>query len=229
MNRPPQYLDRRERHLAYSYLALSDWFESKDQLTEWFYKLPSDHRRDTFLKVAPRYLALVKHGDWHVDIPDSNPIVDYFTETYKFVAIIALIESLSDERHLDFYQFLTAKDSKGDFPLERGALDGKYRAYKELYGANRRCIAFFKLLPKSRQDELAELLQLAEPSVSIETFVSFLYQVRSDFVHGAEFAHEISQQWAVTKFRGKTAISKITITDAMKLFEEGLLLWCNQE
>ena len=221
-----RYLPRKEKLFGYCYLAVSDWFESARALQSWYDGLPSDERREKFLKIAPHYLALVKKGDWHVDIPDANVIIDYLTDTLKFVAIIALIEALSDETHIDFYAYLMRRTTKDEFPLTRDQITEKYESYNEEYSANRRCISFFRRLPAQRQQELAGLLQLTDPDVSIETFVKFLYQVRSDFVHNAAYAHEISKFQTLSRFKGKPVISGVSIADAMKFFEEGLIAWC---
>ena len=221
-----RYLPKKDLLFGYCYLALKNQFESPTALQDWYDALPSDDRRDKFLKVAPYYLALVKNGDWHVDIPDANVVIDYLTETYKFIAIIALIESLSDEKHIDFYTHLMRREIKSIYPLARKEVEALFESYNNEHGANRRCISFFRRLSPARQKELENMLELVDTDDPIDTLVRFLYQVRSNFVHNAEFAHELSRFQTLSSYKGKPVISKITVADVMTLFEEGLLAWC---
>lgn len=71
-----------------------------------FYAALTDEQKDEFLRVASSYLFLVKQGDWHVTVEGSNPVIDYFTNSFKLVSLFSLIESLSSEKHQDFYEWL---------------------------------------------------------------------------------------------------------------------------
>ena len=153
-----KYLNRKEAIFKYCFEGLRDQFASQQELDEWFQRIESDEKKDLFLRVASYYAALVKCGDWHVTLPGSDPVIGYLTNSYKYMAIFSLIESLSDLNYVDFYQYLERKDTGAQFPLDKKDLDGLYRRYKKEYGAIRRCIAFFEGLSPRRKNTLVSKL-----------------------------------------------------------------------
>ncbi len=121
---------------------------------ETFYSGLKDEEKDLFLGVASKYVFLVKHGDWHVDLEDCNPVIDYFTNSFKLVSLFSLIESLSSEKHEEFYDWLR-KQEDDTFPIpDKPKLKSLYEKYKKTYGSIRRCVKFFEWLPLTRQAEL---------------------------------------------------------------------------
>src|SRR5712692_7596070 len=98
--------------LKYAYLALGEHFSSHDDFINYFNSIKTDAMKNLFLRTASFYLFLVKRGDWVVDVPGSNKVIDYLTNTYKCVAIFSLIESLSKGKFIDFYTFLMRKKSQ---------------------------------------------------------------------------------------------------------------------
>jgi len=81
-------------------------------------------------------LFLVKNGDWSVDIPGSSKSVDYLTDTYKYIAIFSLIESLQDNEYIDFYSYLIRRKTKVEFPINnKKELDQLYSNYKQEFGS----------------------------------------------------------------------------------------------
>lgn len=223
-----KYLKRRDTLFPYCYQALQGRFESIEELDGWYRSLASDEKRNSFLKVASYYLALVKKGDWHVSIPESDPVIEYFTNTFKYISIISLIESLSDAKHRDFYSYLVMRKTGTRFPLEKAALTASYRRYSKEYGSIRRCIGFFKNLSKSRQQALVSKLEAKEVRPTIENFVKYLYQLRSEFVHRAELVHEMSRIPTLSAFGDRMVVCYLSIEDAMEFFEEGLIAWCEK-
>lgn len=223
-----KYLSRKETLFKYCYLAVQSHFESIDALDDWFSHLPSDEKRDAFLKIAPYYLALVKNGDWNVDIPDSNRVIPYFTNTFKYIALMSLIESLSDTKFIDFYSYLIRRRTKAQFPLEKSELTEMYKTYNNEFGSIRRCIGFFKGLPKVRQDALVGKLDAHGVKPTIDNFVKYLYQIRSEFVHNADLVHEFSETPTFSRFGNRIVVCYLSIQDAMEFFEEGLIAWCEK-
>jgi hypothetical protein len=110
-----RFLDAKDIFLERAYLALKNHFPSRDAFDAYFNGIKDDERKNLFLKTASFYLFLVKCCDWVVNVPNSDKVIDYFTNTYKYVAIFSLIESLSREQFVDFYQFLTRQKSRVDF------------------------------------------------------------------------------------------------------------------
>src|SRR3989339_519144 len=104
-----RYLDAKDKFLEYSFQALQDQFSTKDELISFFNTIGNDDQKNLFLKTASFYLFLVKNGDWWVDISGSDRRVNYFTDTYKYIAIFSLIESLQGKEFMDFYSFLVRR------------------------------------------------------------------------------------------------------------------------
>jgi hypothetical protein len=210
--------------LEYAYLALKDHFSSRDAFVYYFETIKTDERKSLFLKTASFYLFLVKRGDWVVDVPDSKKVIEYLTNTYKYVAIFALIESLSKKRFIDFYVFLTRRKSRIEFPIaDKNALNEHHRRYKKEFGSISRCISFFRALSLERQRDLVARLEVDGASPTIENLAKYLYDMRSKFVHEAKLVLHMSEETSVGLTGNKTVVCKLSIKDAMIFFEEGLI------
>jgi hypothetical protein len=182
------------------------------------------NKKNLFLKAASFYLFLVKCGDWVVNAPNSDKVIDYFTNTYKYVAIFSLIESLSEEQFIDFYQFLTRLKSRVEFPIvDRATLDQHYEKYKQEFGSIRRCISFFKALSPERQRELLSRFEVKGSEPTIENLAKYLYEMRSKFVHEARLVLHMADGMSIGMQGGKIIICSLSIKDAMQFFEEGLI------
>ena len=101
-----RYFRQSDKFLEYTYLALKEHFSSHEDFVNYFNCIKTDQMKDAFLKTTSFYLFLVKQGDWGVRIPDSKEVVDYLTNSYKYIAIFSFIESISMEKFMDFYSFL---------------------------------------------------------------------------------------------------------------------------
>ena len=219
-----RYLDARDKFLGYAYLALKDRFSSREKFEEYFESIESDDQKSLVLRTASFYLFMVKNGDWVVDVSDPNKKVEYLTNTFKYVAIFSLIESLLEEQFIDFYQFIIRKKSGIQLPIsDRAELDDVYMKYKEKFGSIKRCMSFFKALPPERQRNLISRLKVKGTDASIENLAKHLYELRSKFVHEAEFVHHMSQGTTVSRKGNSLVICTLSIKDAMLFFEEGLI------
>lgn len=224
------YLQRKDILIPYAFLALRNFFSVEAEFNKWFESIDSDIKKNKLLKIAPYHLALVKNGDWKVDIPNSNEIIEYFTNTYKFIAIFSFIESLSEENHIDFYQFLMRKKTKAVFPISENDLDDLYKKYKIQFGSIKRCIKFFENLPAKRQSELVKKLKVDGDAIaSIENFAKYLYSLRSKFVHEAKLVHQLSNNTFLSCEKNKGIRCSLSIEDTIQFFEEGLIVWCNEK
>jgi len=167
---------------------------------------------------------MVKAGDWVVDVPGSDAKVEYLTNTYKYIAIFSLIESLLAEDHIDFYQYLLGKKSKVEFPIEnKEALTALYQSYKSEFGAVSQCVSFFRSLSTQRQQDLIAKLEVRGAEASLENLAKFMYELRSKFVHEGELVHHMSDGTSISFNGQKVFTCKLTIKDALIFFEEGLL------
>lgn len=218
-----RYLRNEAAFKVNAYAVLKSHFQDKRGFNRYYATIPEAKLND-FLRVCTSYRYLAKHGDWKIKVRGFNPVIDYLTNSYKLVAVFSLIESLSDLDYLDFYQWLTARGRKKAFPIEsRKSLDALYRDYKTSYGAIRRCVQFFSRLSLEEQKSLCGSVTVnKKPTAEIKKLAEFLYNIRSGFVHKAEFAHEISGPiFVVTK--GGLVKSELTVGAVFRAFELGLI------
>jgi hypothetical protein len=219
-----RFLDAKDTFLERAYLALKNQFPSRGAFDAYFNSIKNDEQKNLFLKTVSVYLFLVKCGDWVVNAPNSDKVIDYFTNTYKYVAIFSLIESLSEEQFIDFYQFLTRLKSRVEFPIvDRATLDQHYEKYKQEFGSIRRCISFFKALSPERQRELLSRFEVKGSEPTIENLAKYLYEMRSKFVHEARLVLHMADGMSIGMQGGKIIICSLSIKDAMQFFEEGLI------
>jgi hypothetical protein len=180
--------------------------------------------KNLLLRTAAFYLFLVKRGDWIVDVLSSDKVIDYLTNTYKYIAIFSLIESLSQEKFIDLYTFLIRKRSGVDFPLiNKNKLNEYYSRYKDEFGSIRRCISFFKALSAEKQRELIARIEVEGADPTIENLAKSLYEMRSRFVHEAQLVLHMSEEMSLGYQDKKLIVCNLSIKDAMRFFEEGLL------
>ncbi len=140
------------------------------------------------------------------------------------MAIFSLIESLSQEQFVDFYQFLTRLKSPVEFPIaDRATLDEYYEKYKQEFGSIRRCISLFKALSPQRQRELLSRFAVKGSDPTIENLAKYLYEMRSKFVHEAALVLHMSDGMSIGMEGGKIIVCSLSIKDAMQFFEEGLI------
>ncbi len=219
-----RYLDARNKFIEYAFLALGDHFTSRGEFLKYFEAIKSSDRESLFLRTASYYLFLVKRGDWVVDIPGSDKVIDYLTNTYKYVAIFSLIESLSEETFIDFYEFLVRRKPGVQFPISgKSMLEDLYGKYKEDFGAIKRCISFFRKLSPERQRALLARLEVRGTEATIENLAKYLYELRSKFVHEAELVLHMSEGMTLSQTGDKLVVCRLSIRDAMIFFEEGLI------
>ena len=164
-----RYLASKKKFLKYSYVALQNLFTSKKEFNCFFNTIKGDEQKNSFLKTASFYLFLVKQGDWLVDIPGSNTRIDYLTDTYKYIAIFSLIESLNDQKFIDFFTYLVRRKSNVEFPIrDKAELEKYFRKYKNEFGSIQQSIRFFKSLNKKRQETLIHKLEVKDIEPTIE-------------------------------------------------------------
>lgn len=225
-----RYLAAKEKFLEYAFLALGEHFQSRDNFVQYFDSIKDDAHKSLFLRTASFYLFLVKRGDWFVDIPGSDQKVEYLTNTYKYIAIFSLIESLLDEDYIDFYQYLVSKKFGVEFPIsDKNALTKLYQTYKSEFGAVGQCVSFFRALSPKRKAELIAGLEVRNNEASIENFAKFLYELRSKFVHEGELVNHMTDGTSVSLKGQKVVVCKLSIKDALVFFEEGLIAHFKEE
>ena len=212
-----------------AYLALASHFSGRDDFEAFYLSLSDPAVKDDFLRAGTFYLFLVKKGDWHVSVERSNPVIWYFTDSYRLVAIFSLIASLSDKQYKDFYEWLRDEPSDDLFPIvSRNVLVTLYDKYNEMYGSIRRCKAFFEKLPASSQKALCSAIKIeGRPLDSVKKVAEFLYKERSSFVHGAELVLMVGSSSNYSRRGNKVVESNLEMDVLMGCVEEGLLAYFN--
>jgi hypothetical protein len=220
-----RYLKAKDTFLDYAFLALGGHFTCRDDFIRYYNSIGADTRESLFLRTVSFYLFLVKRGDWVVDIPGSAKKIDYLTNTYKYIAIFSVIESLADGGFTDFYQYLVRKKTGVTFPIDDNkALEKVYKEYKSEYASVRHCISFFRALSPERQGDLiSKLVVRGRTKPSIENLAKFLYELRLKFVHEGELVHHMTDGTTVSVSGSDTIFCSLSIVDAFAFFEEGLI------
>jgi hypothetical protein len=206
--------------------ALSSQFNNRQKFESFYSSLNDDKTKDEFLRVGSSYLFFVKNGDWHVhDVPRSNSLIEYFTNSFKLVALLAIIESLFEKKNIDFFEWLSEKDRKNAFPIrDRSQLRKLYDEYKREYGSIRRCKSFFANLSAPTQDKLCKSIIVdGAPASSIETVVTMIYKVRSCFAHESYATLEISNSMCFSIENNKRVAWNLPMQLLQSSFEEGVM------
>ena len=207
----------------YAREAFKDHFESQEAFDTFVKKIQPNINKKKFLHISTIYLFLVKCGDWNVKVEESNAVVDYFTNSYKLVTLFSLIESLSTEKYVDFFEWLNSKERKRDFPLGRKDLGVKYDEYKSEYGSIKKCKTFFEALPSSEKTRLVKSFTLKSGELTIEEIASYLYNLRSKFTHEAEFILELGTIPHLVREADSYTFVKLSLNDFMNVFELGVI------
>ena len=218
-----RYLRRESFMRDYAALAFVSQFPDRIAFNV-FYEGLSDAEKDEFLRVGSTYLFLVKKGDWHVDVDGSDPVIDYFTNSFKLVSLFSLIESLSTEEHQDFYGWLVHA-GEAIYPIkDNGDLRKLHEEYKLTFGSIRRCVAFFEGLPVERRKQLqGALVVKGQRARSVKEVAQFLYNLRSKFVHEGEFVLDISYIPVMSMHKNISTLTCLSMPEILQLFEEGVI------
>ncbi len=223
-----------ERHTANvtsfkedAFMALGPRFPDRKSFDEFYESLDTSERKNEFHRVTNFYLFLVKRGDWHISVEGYDPIIEYFTNSFKLVALFSLIESLTELKHQDFYQWLSSQDQSTIFPISgKTDLRRLYDEYKKSFGSIRRCINFFERLPDQHKKRLCHSIQIDGVSIaSIKKLAQFLYNLRSEFVHAAQLVLYVNDSTIYHLKKKGLNQSSLSLGILLDAFEEGILAY----
>lgn len=214
-----------------AYMALRSHFLDRASFDEFYKSVEASKKIDVFHRVTNLYLFLVKRGDWHISVKGYDPIIDYFTNTFKLVALFSLIESLTELTYQDFYKWLSGQDQSIIFPISsKSRLSDLYDEYKKSFGSIRRCINFFERLPDQQKNKLCQSIQVdGTPIASIKKLAQFLYKLRSKFVHEARLVLYISDSPIFHLKEKGINLSSLSIDILLDAFEEGVIAYFKKE
>jgi len=190
-------------------------------------------KTNSFGSLATTYF-LVKEGGYSSNKYNVEELA-FVDQTYKFIAIVALIESMYEEdEFIDFYQWLIRNKKKDVFPITTPKEAGlRYQAYKAEHGNTSNIVKFFRFLDVSAKVFIRNTLVISDESrkssspsdseESIDVLSKLLYQIRSDFIHRAILVLEFDET-AILSVRNKKPIEcSIKLENLCLLFESGLL------
>ena len=209
-----------------AYAVFESQFFDRQSFEDFYSKIKTPRMQNEFLRVACSYRYLAKHGDWKVSVCGVNDVIDYLTNSYKLIAVFSLIESLSDQKHQDFYQWLTTSDQIEVFPIaDRKALRQRYDEYKLTFGSIRRCVLFFSRLSSIHQESLCKSIEFEGlPIDGIKKLAQYLYELRSKFVHEAELVLQIGTPTHLLSEKGHFFVS-LTVDALFEAFEAGVIAY----
>ena len=177
-----------------------------------------------YFKAKEKFLT--RDGSFSIKHEGDIKFVDYFDETYKFIAILSFIEALyAEDQYIDFYQWLSMRERRPKvFPInDINALDDFYQEYKSNYGASHKVETFFGSLDEKSQNFLTARIIVGGEYKATKTIAKLLYEIRSEFVHMARLVLEFRGGTMFSRRRNKGIESIISFDDFMLLFEDGIL------
>jgi len=230
MSNDLRYLKDSKKSLGYAFDVFQQYFADGKALETFFNSIGSAKEKNKFLKVASFYKFLVKDGNFVFDEPELRSVVDYYVdyidETYKYIAIFALIEGLLGQSDfVEFYNWLLQNHEFGEAPItSKNKLRNLYSKYLKEFGATQKAVNFFSALDSEARQLIESKIQVQDGSSSIEALAELLYDIRSEFVHDARFVLELGKGTVISTRSGKRIVTKLTLGDLCKVFERGVLL-----
>jgi hypothetical protein len=139
--------------------------------------------------------------------------------------LLAIIESLSDKKNVDFFLWLSEKEQKDIYPItDRSQLQKFHDEYKSEYGSIRKCKSFFAMLSPATKDKLCNSITIdGEPAKKINKVVELIYEVRSGFAHESTATLEISNYWCFSTDKKKELVWNLPMELLQSSFEEGVM------
>jgi hypothetical protein len=133
-----KYWEQQETYSPFAFESFEEYFDSRSEFDAFVRSITGDEEKSRFLKVGSFYKFLVKDGRFSVH---GHEETTYFDETYRFVALVALIEYVkSSVPFKDFYLWL---NKEGAFPIQdRRALNVLYERYKSQFGVMHKMVSF---------------------------------------------------------------------------------------
>lgn len=210
-----------------TYEALSSQFKDLDEFEKFYSNLKEDRVKDDFLRVGSAYLFFVKSGDWHVNVERSNPVIYYFTNSFKLVSMLSIAEGLNNKKNIDFFQWLNKKENRHLFPISNEKdLKKHYARYKDEYGAIHNVKDFFNNLSKKTKNSLCKLVTVNGNEVeNIEELIKLIYRARSNFAHSTKHTLELSNGFHFGGSKEKPIVwRKFKFEYLLAAVEEGIVL-----
>jgi hypothetical protein len=229
-----RFIENEDKFLEYSWSVYERYFTDRASFLDKYNRINSPEKKNRFLRLTSYYLFFVIDGSYSSSKYDSENLA-FVDQTYKFIAIVALIESIYDRNdYIDFYQWMMKNKKNELFPINspREATN-LYAQYKEEHGNTLNMVRFFQSLDDSIKSFIQRSIivldnsggtgELEEKEESIEVLSKLLYQIRSDFIHKAELILEFDSFTVLSVRSGKPIDCSIELKHLCRIFESGLL------
>jgi hypothetical protein len=194
--------EERDCFSNFAFQVFGEYFPGRSGFDSFVGSIAEDEEKSRFLKVEE---------------------AKYFDETYRFLAICALIEWVEPRvRVTGFYSWV--RKSAAAFPIqgpqELKALHQQYRNQSRLAT---KMASFFHRLDGASKRELESSIKVHRQPTTIDEVARTLYGLRSAFMHDARLIVELSGVKTVSARRMEKAIT-LPLKRLERVFERGLLL-----
>jgi len=215
-----RYLQHRDWFSDLAFNAFQKYFASRSEFDAFVDSIPGDEERSRFLKVASHYKFLVKEGRFSV--PEYEEAKD-FDETYRFLAICALIEWA--EPRVSYKGFYTwVRKWAAAFPIQGPQeLKALHQQYKSQFRLVNKMVSFFRRLDGASKQELESSIKVNRQPMPIDEVARTLYGLRSKFMHDARLIVELSGVKTLSARHPGREIA-LPLERVERIFERGVLL-----
>jgi hypothetical protein len=145
-------------------------------------------------------------------------------EEFKFLVIISVIEkSMSNKKYLTPFNYISKllKKNLDLLSLNKENLGKIKEDYEEIYGIARKFTTFFK---ENLEDYEYKFLE--DKLEGVKDFTKHLYDLRSQFIHEANFLHVFKREeviFSIYKKKNKVITSEMTFSNFRGCFEKAFL------
>lgn len=218
---------------------------TESKFVEFAKRLFGEHRSD-YEKIVNTFQKIFK------DKPKERDRLPHYAHFYYFictpgnekareelqiVGLTSLMEAMmGDVEYKDVFSYF-----ESEFPKQNIISD--YRKFKEdylqKYGATKKVVKYFNdFIPETEVENILEDIKIwnnndkrFEPFNSIDQLARFLYQMRSDFVHGAEMRCfcPIGADLACIKAGDNYYNIKVGVADMLKIFEKSFVKYWDKK
>jgi hypothetical protein len=214
-----RYWQQRDWFSNLAFDAFEKYFDSRSEFDAFVDSIAGDAEKSRFLKVASFYKFLVKNGRFSV--PGFEE-AKYFDHTYRFLAIVALIEAV--ESSVSFKEFYPWLRKSAAFPIQsRQNLDTLHQQYKSQFGLMNKMVSFFRRLDGSSKREIESWIKVQGQPLAIDKLARTLYDIRSGFIHEARLIVDLSGMRTLSA-RHKGRVITLRLEQVERIFERGVLL-----
>jgi hypothetical protein len=215
-----RYLRERDWFSNFAFQVFCEYFPDRSAFDTFVDAIAADEGKSRFLKVASFYKFLVKDGRFSVAGAEE---AKYFDETYRFLAICALIEWVEPRvRVKGFYSWVSK--SPAAFPIQGPQeLKALHQQYKHQSRLVTKMVSFFRRLDGPTKRELESSIKIHGQPMPIDEVARTLYGLRSAFMHDARLIVELSGVKTLSARHSGRAIT-LPLERLERIFERGVLL-----